>query len=44
MIQSLYANAYEALAPGGRLLVHDFMARPPTPSHETAWHSDAALR
>lgn len=42
MIQSLYANAYEALAPGGRLLVHDFMARPPTPTHETAWHRDAA--
>mmetsp|Transcript_43026 Transcript_43026/g.78219 ORF Transcript_43026/g.78219 Transcript_43026/m.78219 type:complete len:402 (-) Transcript_43026:131-1336(-) len=25
LIQSLYANAYKALKPGGRILIHDFM-------------------
>ena len=25
VIQALYTNAYKALKPGGRLLVHDFM-------------------
>ena len=27
VIESLYTNAYKALKPGGRLLVHDFMVR-----------------